>query len=294
MKLFVNVFFLSVILCTCSSKATFTDQSFLPGVSKGILDSKRIDEASGLAASAENAGMLWTHNDSGNDPDLFLIDTFAHLKATLHLVNIENRDWEDIAVGPGPEANKNYIYIGDIGDNFSRHEIKYIYRIVEPKIKYDSTEYHINIIDSIKFRLPDKTRDTESLMVDPLTKDIFVVSKREEEVNLYKLPFPQSTTKTITAELVLKMPYSTIVAADISPDGSEVLIKSYNDIFYWKKQTDESIEDLMKTPASVLPYVTEPQGESITFDRTNEGYYTVSEKADKKKPHLMFYKRRKN
>jgi hypothetical protein len=47
----------------------------------------------------------------------------------------------------------------------------------------------------------------------------------------------------------------------------------------------------MKTPASILPYVTEPQGEAITFDRLKKGYFTTSEEADKKKPHLMFYQR---
>ncbi len=236
--------------------------------------------------------MFWTHNDSGNKPELFLIDANAKCKTTVFLSGIKNRDWEDIAVGPGPMKDRSYIYVGDIGDNSAQHEIKFIYRFIEPKLSDTTKQISISEFDTIKFSLPDGIRDTESLMIDPLTKNIYIISKREpKEVHVYKLPFPQSTTEVITAALVLKIPYTFIVAGDISADGSEVLIKSYSNIYYWKKKQDKSIEELLKTPASILPYETEAQGEAITFDRANEGYYTLSEEANMKKPHLMFYKR---
>ena len=43
-----------------------------------------------------------------------------------------NRDWEDIALGNGPVAGTNYIYLADIGDNSIDSSQYYIYRFAEP------------------------------------------------------------------------------------------------------------------------------------------------------------------
>ena len=42
-----------------------------------------ITEASGLAASSDNAGVVWTHNDSGGAASLYALGRRAQLKATL-------------------------------------------------------------------------------------------------------------------------------------------------------------------------------------------------------------------
>ncbi|NJM26814.1 MAG: hypothetical protein HC859_16435 [Bacteroidia bacterium] len=108
--------------------------------------------------------------------------------------------------GPGP-GEKTYIYVGEIGDNAAKFDYKYIYRLEEPKLDLSSpVEVDVTTIDSIKFQLPDGKRDTEAIMVDPLTKDLYVFSKREkEEIHVYVLPFPQSTTTLVTARFVMKL-----------------------------------------------------------------------------------------
>jgi hypothetical protein len=130
-------------------------------------------------------------------------------------------------------------------------------------------------------------------MIDPVSNNVYIFSKREDKVNLYKLAWPLSTTEPMTAERVLeKMPFSLIVATDISKDGSEILAKNYNRIFYWKRLPGESVEiSLMRAPIT-LPYTPEPQGESIAFDCDGAGYYTISEKKKKMPQHLFFYKRK--
>ncbi|HEX5169653.1 MAG TPA: hypothetical protein VFW11_10805 [Cyclobacteriaceae bacterium] len=285
--------FLILLVIACGSKHPFDHQFFFVGKSRGIVD-REINEASGLAASKSNPGMLWTHNDSGNDAAIFLIDEHGKLKARVNFPNLVNRDWEDIAVGPGPQSDTTYVYIGEIGDNFSRHLYKYIYRLKEPKIHPGDKviQLTINATDSIKFDFPDGPRDSEALMIDPLTKDIYVFSKRETNVNLYVLPFPQSTTNTTTAQFVLRLPLTQINAADISPDGKEILIKNYTHVYYWQRKKGESIKDILNRKPAFPPYITEPQGESITFDRSGRGYFTLSEETNGKSPHLMFYQRK--
>jgi hypothetical protein len=41
----------------------------------GGFHDKRLDESSGVVASRRHPGLLWTLNDSGGDPVLFLTDT---------------------------------------------------------------------------------------------------------------------------------------------------------------------------------------------------------------------------
>lgn len=290
-------FFFSLLSLTffgCTSKHSFDHQLFYVGTSKGVLDNPEIKEASGLAASIFNPGMLWTENDSGDKARIFLIDEYGKHKVTINFPGIENRDWEDIAVGPGPEKGTSYIYIGDIGDNFARHEYKYIYRLTEPKISVGDKPVELTIedVDSIRFTLPDGKRDSEAMMIDPITSDLYVFSKREENVNLYILPAPQSDTEIITARFVARLPFTQINAADISADGKEILIKNYNHVYYWKLNDNESIKDAFKRKPHYPPYITEPQGEAIAFDRLGRGYFTLSEETNNKKPHLMFYVRK--
>ena len=285
-------FSILLIPVSCERSSETQKDTFEQGVIAGVINSKKIDEASGMAASYANPGMLWTHNDSGDKARIFLIDSLGRHRATVWLKETINRDWEDIAVGPGPERDKTYVYIGDIGDNLAKYEYKFIYRFQEPVITTQDTTIEIEQADSIKFTLPDGIRDCEALMIDPATKDLYIFSKREPAINLYRLPYPQSTTEIMLAEKVLEaLPFTLIVAADWSADGKEILIKDYEQVYYWRRSNNEPIAELLKTQPVLLPYHQEPQGESIAFDYWGKGYYTLSEKAKGVKPALMFYKR---
>ena len=114
---------------------------------------------------------------------------------------VTNRDWEDIAVGPGPINGKQYIYIGEIGDNSAAYNLKYVYRVMEPDVNSSQNPIDTTLlnIQTISFQYPDGRRDAETFNDYPLTKDIYIVSKREDSVRVYLLSYPQSTTQTITA-----------------------------------------------------------------------------------------------
>lgn len=264
-------------------------------VSKGEVEDARIREASGLVASINNPGLLWTHNDSGNDAEIFLIDDTGKIKCTVHLPAIKNRDWEDIALGTGPDSSKQYLYVAEIGDNAAVYQEKVLYRMEEPRLREGVTDTTlISNIDKIEFKLSDGSRDTEALMIDPVSKNFYIFSKRESQVNLYELTAPLSTTESMIAEKVLEgLPFTLIVAADISEDGTEILAKNYDNVFYWKRLPGETIEETIKRAPETLPYSPEPQGESIAFSRTGDGYYTISERKGKKLQQLYFYKRAK-
>lgn len=190
-----------------------------PRLDCGVVRSNDINEASGIALSKTNKDVLWTHNDSGDSSRLFAIGVDGTNVGEFTLQGPRARDWEDIAVGPGPEDGQSYIYIGEIGDNRAKFPDKYIYRIKEPVVGSGNkpTDGVITDFDIIAFRFPDGNRDAETVMVDPLTKDIYVVSKRESHVRIYRAPYPQPVSNPFFLEYLTSVNITNVNGGDISP-----------------------------------------------------------------------------
>lgn len=269
------------ILLSATSVAQTTAPEIL-----GHLTTDKIREASGIASSAPLKGFYWTHNDSGNKPEVYLLNSKGVLVSTITLEDVSNRDWEDIAEGIGPVKGKSYVYVGDIGDNAGIRKHIRIYRFPEPEKVPGEQETITPDVLTLKF--PNGPRDAESLMIDPISKQIYIISKREKEVSLYKtkqLLFKDGDK--VVLEKLIKLPYSWVTSGDISKDGHHIVIKTLTTIYYWHRNSNESVEDAMAKPAKELPYVVEKQGEGITITPNNDGYVTISE--GKNAP-IYFYK----
>ena len=276
---------ITVILSSLSAQPLFgtrKDICILPDI---------INEASGIVASGQYSGMYWIHNDSGDEPRLFLMDSTCGLRTIFRLPNNTHRDWEDIAIGKNLLNNTFNLYIGDIGDNNAIYPEKSIIRITEPAIPagLDTTLYNSDIL---RFQYPDGNRDAETLLCDPLTQDLYIVSKREDSVRVYLFSYPQSTDSVTILKKVSTLPLSGIVGGDISFDGTEILLKNYTQMFYWKKQSHETIAKALSRPSISVPYEFEPQGEAVCWTSSGNGYMTVSEESPFSIPsHLYFYPR---
>ncbi|MFQ5627128.1 MAG: hypothetical protein ACE5I1_00090 [bacterium] len=259
----------------------------------GKLELQALKETSGIAASRKNKNVFWLHNDSGDRNVIYAVNSQAKHLGTYQIVGAKPGDWEDIAVGPGPNESQNYIYVGDIGDNDAKHKMQYVYRVLEPKVSETQKPARIKLYGAkrISFIYPDGPRDAETLMVDPETKDIFIVSKREAKVHVYRAPFPQLTTQPITLQKVAALPVSWVVAGDISPSGREILIKTYDAIYYWVRPPQKPLWQAFQQEPVMLPYFLEPQGEAIAWRSDGMGYLTVSEVFKRIPAHLYFYPR---
>ena len=212
------------------------------------------------------------------------------------------RDWEDICIGPGPEAGSDYLYIADIGDNFSNRNKKIIHRIKEPTIEFDSLQTPFDIktkdFETIIFKYPDGNRDAEAIMIDPLTKDLFVLSKRESSVHLYRLPYPQSVSTINIAEKIGNLTISPerryyrsdqVTSADISRDGQKILIKTYYNIILIERSKEDPMSSILSSNQRNLYYIREIGGEAVCWRWDQEGYYTISEEVKDKPAHLYYY-----
>jgi hypothetical protein len=288
-----SLFFIILIYsAACSQKSDKVDSTvFLKGIALAEVVNPRLEEMSGLAASVINPGLLWTHNDSGNSAEVFLINDKLEIKLTCRLKDVVNRDWEDIAVGSGPDPKKTYVYVADIGDNLAIFPYKKIYRFEEPVLKNETNEILISEFDTITFALEGIKKDAESMMIDPSTKNIYIISKWEDPESLYELKYPYSTKDTLTASVLMTLPLLRIVAADFSDDGKEVIMKNYKNVYYWK--IDKPLQEALSEPPHIVEYQQEPQGEAITFAKDGSGFFTVGERNKNKKSYLWFYPRKK-
>ncbi len=274
---------------SCASLA-WSDE-FAAGERVGVLESDLVREASGIVASRRNPGVLWVHNDSGDAPQLFAIDTHARLLGLCLVQGAEARDWEDIAAGPGPETDTPYLYVGDIGDNQARRTSVKVYRVIEPRVDVNAplARMKTDPAETIELVYPDGPRDAETLLVDPQTRDLYIISKRELFNRVYRAPYPQSTTSVTTLTRVATLPWGFAVAGDVSPDGREVIVRSPYNASLWVRPSGVPLWEAFQQKAVGIPLRGEPQGEGICFDAQGRGYFTISEM---KNPPLYYFARR--
>ncbi|WP_157373320.1 hypothetical protein [Algoriphagus terrigena] len=238
-----------------------------------------------MAFSKNHPDKFYTHTDSGGEAAVYVLDSLGNELGKITLEGVENRDWEDIAVGPGP-GGKSYVYLGEIGDNLGVHQAVEVYRFPEP----DDLSRNVTIKPQVlTFTYPEGARDAESLFVDPISGDLFVVSKRDKQNTLFRIKSTDFGKDDVVAERLVQLPLTSATASDISQDGSRILIKNYFKVYCWDRKAGETILEALSRSPKELPYVPEPQGEAIGFRPDGKAYYTISEKRFDIKPVLYFY-----
>jgi len=297
-----TIVLLSLISLGSSCASFAKSDAFLAGRPMGKVQNDSLCELSGIAASRRNPGVLYVHNDSGDTPRIYALNEKAELLGTCNIRGARARDWEDIAVGPGPDPNQSYLYIGDIGDNAAKYPEVIVYRVPEPTV--DAVKPFRQMIigptEAIRLTYPDGPRDAETLIVDPLTRDLYIISKREMVPRVYRAAYPQSTTQQTKLEQVALLPFGTFpTGGDVSPDGRWVIVRGMFSAALWERRADEGppnaerrvgdplpLWHAFSSKPKAIPVAQEPQGEAICFDSKGKGYFTISEG---KHPQLYYF-----
>ncbi len=263
---------------------------FAPGVSGGAVAEPAITEASGVVASRKNAGVLWVHNDSGDRARVFALGTDGAALGTFN-VPVLAADWEDMALGPGPISGQDYLYLGDIGDNPKGRGGVLVHRIPEPDVAGAVGTLDVSDVETFTLRYPDHAHDAEALLVDPITADLFIVTKEiGEPTRVFAARAPLDASAPTTMQDVTELGFGPlVVAGDVSRSGDWVIVKSYPAASLWRRPAGLPLEAAFATEPCSVPVEAEPQGESIGFAADGSGYYTVSEGSAQP---VYFYARR--
>lgn len=241
----------------------------------------KLPEVSGVVSSVQSPGLLWMHNDSGDEPRIFGLTPQGTVVAEVSLQGAKHIDWEDIARGPGPVKGASYLYIADIGDNAARRSDITIYRVREPL--YDTSQRYVRTVittDSVErftLRYPDGARDAEALLVDPRTGEVVIVTKREQRCRVYAITSMPASGASATLSYVSDLPLQLVTGGDVSADGSMIVLKTYLHARLWRRSSGKGLAASINGSGTPLPYMPERQGEAICFTSGADGYYTTSE-----------------
>lgn len=239
-----------------------------------------LNEISGIADSRINPGYIWGHEDSGSPAVIHLIGHDGQVVRTVVLKDAVNRDWEDMVLAGGQ------LYLGETGDNSEVFPTYFIYRFTEPFLSADT----VKNIEKIAFSYPDGSHDAEAFLVDSASKDIFIFTKQDNPSRIYKLAYPYTANNVVSFSGTLS--YGGVVGACLAPDGSEIIIKTYGQLYHYKRKTGQDISQALHNTYTPLKYEVEPQGEAISFAMNNSGFYTLSEKGLANFVNLHFYRRK--
>ena len=249
----------------------------------GRLSDRSMNETSGIAASGIFKNMFYVHNDSGDESRFFMISPDGKLHHTLKYDgNNGDDDCEDIAVGPGPAKGKSYVYVGNIGDNSAERAAITIYRFEEKRSWLKGSVANIEA-QKLYLKYPDGPKDAETLMIDPIDELFYIVTKRTDTVSIYTSPLAHKPNDTLSLTYRGKLffkgtkPFKWITGGDISKDGDDVLLKSYDKVYYWNRRGKEHLWKTLQRKPKILTYQVEKMGEAIGFAADGKSYYTVSE-----------------
>ena len=268
---------LATAILFCSASHALAETIGMPELI-GTISNFGLDEVSGIADGRANSDVFWIHNDSGDTARFYAIDHQGLLQGLFLLSGVSAVDWEDIAIGAKPGGG-DYLYLGDIGDNNAVRPFVTIYRTSEP---LSTTSSIIPAADyaAAKLVYPGGARNAESLFVDPLTNDIFIIAKTSSSFpQIYSAPasaFDEAQT-TLTAQGVLGSPLSKATAADISPDGRHILVRSKTTARLFKRSIGQSVADALHGVGVPFTLGSEWQGEAIGWAADGTGFYTTSE-----------------
>ena len=224
------------------------------------IGSPRINESSSLVVSTAHPRLVYTANDSGDGPFVYVLDLHGRLVGTTTLAGVDPVDVE--AMSGGSDGS---LVVADIGDNHAVRGSVQIYRIPQPK----AGDFTV-APEKVTLTYPDGPHNAESVLYDARTGRVFVVSK-EVDAHVYATRPDVFSSPTATLTRVTGAP---TIATDATflPGDRAVIVRTYdNAVVYrfpsWQMQT-----------SFTLPI--EQQGESISAVPGQASVWVGSEGVD--------------
>lgn len=265
-----------------------------PGVVAGRLADTDVDELSGLAASRVHPDVLWALQDSGSKPELVALTGSGEDLGRHPVPGVGATDWEGLAVGPGPDPDRSYLYIGDIGDNASGRPAVTVHRVPEPVAAPVDDGAPLAEVVTLRLGYPDGPADAEALLVDPVTGDLVIVTKELDgrsqvlvagaadlaadrritmvDAGEIEVPGPRLTLDNATL-----LPGTLVTGGDVAPDGDVVLLRTYRSVLAYERAEGTPLAEALLGDPCFARQTNEPQGEAVAFAADGRSYTTVSE-----------------
>ena len=243
------------------------------------IHTRELPENSAAAMSRTQPGVLFTINDSGNEPVLFAIDTTGAPRGAWRVNGARNVDWEAASIGPcAPDGAPACVYIGDTGDNDDVRTTVSIYRVAEPRAQSGPV---IGTVDAARldYAYPDGPHDVEAMYVAP-NGDTFLITKRPiadaarhlRPALVFRIPASAwSSRARLVAERVDSLeivpgsaPLRVVTDAALSPNGRHLAVRTYMQVYVFATDSATGRVDHRVAPSACnVVSLGEAQGEGI-------------------------------
>jgi hypothetical protein len=261
----------------CVALGTFTSHGSVP---TNMQPSGTGTEISGMVASRHDPSVLWVHDDSGHAAQLIALRPNAAHARQYVLTGVTNRDWEDLAIGPGPIAGRDYLYIADIGNNALGYTTFDLLRVPEPDVPPGSgPTLSLPPPEIFRFRYPSGTWNAESLWIDPNDGTPYVLTKvNSSTCSLFRYPMPldASVEKVLVLEATLTGLPLQFTGAAQSADGRWIFARTYAWICAWPRPAGTSFGAALSASPCLFANV-QGQAEAIAVSADGAALWAVSE-----------------
>ena len=241
-----------------------------------VLRAPRLRESSGIAPSARVRGVLWTHNDSGDEPRLYATDSAGDDLGSVLVAGATNVDWEDLGSGPCPGHPGWCLYPADIGDNSHDRRFIVIYRLAEPEPPRGpaDTLRRVALESAIALRYPDHPHNAEAIVVETSGRILIITKELLKPPLVFRVPLRRTaqqpgevdtlervgTLDLVPSSVRLRM----VTGAAVSPDGKLLAVRTYSSLHFFRLRGDSLPQPFTPTTGLTIPVV-EPQGEGVAF-----------------------------
>lgn len=271
----IKTILIAAVLISCNTASETIKEIFvLP---------KKISESSAVEVT-EKSDLIWTLEDSGNEPQLFALNKKGKIINTLHITNIQNTDWEDLT-----SDKQGNLYIGDFGNNDNSRKDLSIYKITAS----DLTKKETTVAETVSFFYPEQTLfppkkserfyDVEAFFI---SGDYFYLftknrsSKFDGTTLLYQVPNKAGNhpAKLLSSfKTCDNFNHCAITSADISPDGGKVALLSADKVWIFSGFKDN---DFLSANVEQIELNSFTQKEGICF--VDNQTLLITDEKDKK------------
>ncbi len=286
---------ISIAACTAAEQ----QEPWTPDVA-GRLEDPKIREASGLARSQRQPGLLWIINDNGAKEIVHAIDHAGRRVGETDLKKSRNTDWEDLA--SFELDDKPYLMIADIGDNDARHRQRTLYFVEEPR---PEKKGKATIDWQVDYEYPDGPRDAEAAAVDSANQRALILSKRDIPPLLYEVPLQTDSDQKVTATwlgAINSLPRPSRqdieyapktkdwhwqpVGMDISQDNLAAVILTYRAVYYYERQPGQDWFDALNTRPVRISLGSFKNAEAIAFGDDKRTVFVTGENKHSRLLHI--------
>lgn len=227
-----------------------------------------IHESSGIAVL--NSNRFYTHNDSGDPPRFFTVDTLGNLLRTVDLSGATATDYEEIT-----RDDAGNVYIGDFGNNLHNRTDLKIYKLADPELHSGDTMpvtiIHFSYPDQQLFPPPEAEKNFDCEAFIHYGDSLYLFSKNwgiSGYSKVYSLPDVPGNYTAILIDSIYTGPW--ITSAAINPSRNTIALLSESQVMVITGFTGSRFSDGNIVTLSIDP----TQKEGLSFMNDTIAYVT--------------------